>query len=1133
MSNPQVISQTKIREQLLDLVTLDLLGPKQGEEEEVTEKRIEARYILGKLAPQNVQVEEEEEEEKDEETEVDSLDMGSDDDAPVETKAPPKTMLPSSMGLSFAIDKSEKSFFVQSNWGFYNRVKNTEGRNIWKRKPIQNEAKEIFLKEGLIERILVYSNEEIEGGIYYKGIIRQNPEKEWLVSLFLVNEFKATSKKSENILFQPEMEVFGRENKEIFIKRVFKKSTRFAEGLLAEEEKLNEMAYHDHLEFAVGHNVSTHTNKKEIHSHRAVSIKTKFVPVFELPYFQQAEPSTYSELSGIILDMKVLSEINKANLIQSLQCLPDAYQSWIKEELQVLKNKNLQEYTETSEKVVANFNLLLSRLKEGIQVLESVPKALDAFRFANSAMYQQRIHTIYSEEKRKGNPSSLESADIEKNRSWRIFQLAFLLITLPSLSNLMHKDRIDPMESVADLIWFPTGGGKTEAYLGVTAFCLAIRRLDGVVEDRESEYGVGVIMRYTLRLLTLQQFQRSTALICACEEIRKEDPVKWGNTPFRIGLWVGQKTTPNKTEGSKQALASMTDNYFSTSNFSSGNPLQLTNCPWCGNEISRKNLEVQTYPKLARTITYCGDPSGNCSFSKRRANLEGIPIVVVDEEIYRLLPALIIATVDKFAQMPWEPQIQMLFGRVDRHCERHGFASSETEEATSHTASGGFKSVKVKEHKNLRPPDLIIQDELHLISGPLGSLVGLYETAIDELCSWEVNGKKVRSKIIASTATIRMASEQIARLYTRKTFIFPVPGLRIENNFFLRQVEPTDEKPGRLYLGINAIGERVKVLMIRVYLAFLAAAQTLQDQYGSAGDPYMTLVGYFNSIRELGGMRRLIEDDVSSRLYRMDNRGLSQRKRPRIEELTSRKSALEIPKILEILESPHPLNDTEANKRYIDVLLATNMISVGVDVKRFGLMVVAGQPKTTSEYIQATSRVGRSFPGIVCTVYNWTRPRDISHYERFEYYHDTFYRQVEVNSVTPFSPRALDRALNGVLVGLIRLLDKPFNPNASAELFQPDLEILQKAISIIKERAKLINKDVLSDLERLIEDRIETWTSRIEEAAKFGNTLQFKKSKGDNVELLVDLNHPERDNYLFCLNSLRDVESSVSFYLQD
>ncbi|MBL0266366.1 MAG: hypothetical protein IPQ05_21505, partial [Leptospiraceae bacterium] len=126
---------------------------------------------------------------------------------------------------------------------------------------------------------------------------------------------------------------------------------------------------------------------------------------------------------------------------------------------------------------------------------------------------------------------------------------------------------------------------------------------------------------------------------------------------------------------------------------------------------------------------------------------------------------------------------------------------------------------------------------------------------------------------------------------------------------------------------------------------------------------------------------------------------------------------------------------------------------------------------------------------------------------------------MEVNSVTPFSPRALDRALNGVLVGLIRLLDKPFNPNASAELFQPDLEILQKAISIIKERAKLINKDVLSDLERLIEDRIETWTSRIEEAAKFGNTLQFKKSKGDNVELLVDLNHPERDNYLFCLNS--------------
>ena len=226
--------------------------------------------------------------------------------------------------------------------------------------------------------------------------------------------------------------------------------------------------------------------------------------------------------------------------------------------------------------------------------------------------------------------------------------------------------------------------------------------------------------------------------------------------------------------------------------------------------------------------------------------------------------------------------------------------------------------------------------------------------------------------------------------------------------------------PGRLYLGVCAPGTRLKAVLIRVYAAFMSAAQVLYEEYGTAADPWMTLVGYFNAMRELGGMRRVVEDAIRTRLEHMDQRGLARRYiHPfSVEELTSRKDATDIPAILDRLELVFDPQVTAERKRKreteapksgvakwpLDVVLATNMISVGVDVNRLGLMVVAGQPKATAEYIQATSRVGRVFPGIVCTVYNWARPRDLSHYERFEHYHATFYRQVEALSVTPFSP---------------------------------------------------------------------------------------------------------------------------------
>ena len=399
-------------------------------------------------------------------------------------------------------------------------------------------------------------------------------------------------------------------------------------------------------------------------------------------------------------------------------------------------------------------------------------------------------------------------------------------------------------------------------------------------------------------------------------------------------------------------------------------------------------------------------------------------------------------------------------------------------------------------HGPLRPPDLIIQDELHLISGPLGSLVGLYETAVDELSSWEVGGKRIRPKVIASTATVRRAAEQVQKLFCRSLEIFPPHGTDIADNFFSLQREPGEEHPGRLYLGVCAPGRRLPEASLRVYVALLAAGQKLYEQYDSAADPWMTLVGYFNSIRELGGMRRVVDDDVRTRLRDTDKRGLARRMILGLDELTSRRTGTEIPGILDRLDVIFNQAD-ELQRRTqrrnqqrsdsptpFDVVLATNMISVGVDVDRLGLMVVAGQPKTTAEYIQATSRVGRKHPGLVVTLYNWARPRDLSHYATFEHYHSTFYQHVEALSVTPFAARALDRGLSAVLVSLVRLAAAELNANPKAAAVTRDQPALADAIERIVRRAGLVETDNsrADEVRDMLAERRDLWLKSIAQA---------------------------------------------------
>ena len=976
----------------------------------------------------------------------------------------------------------------------------------------------------------------------------------WVVTIFLVNGQSPAeeTKEEESWLFQPALRIAAPNGAAVFRRRPMPLEFEELDPLDAEERKILSMQYRDHVEYAVGHGVGVHAEVDPSDPHRARSVSTRIIPWYDVPLTESPTAEEIPGLADLVRDMKQLADMETEDLVETLSLIPREYERWIEKEELRANAGELGDHTEAATVAIAHCRRALDRLREGIRVIGEDPRSADAFRFANKAMWLQRVRSEFALRRRRGEEVDVETVDRPETRSWYPFQLAYILMTVPGLADPTHSERVEPTSAVVDLLWFPTGGGKTEAYLGVAAFAMAIRRLQGAIGDFDGSAGVAAIMRYTLRLLTIQQFQRASTLVCAMEVIRREaqaaGSTTWGVEPFRIGLWVGARATPNTTRDAEEAIRNAHRDTWSAGG--GGTPHQLPNCPWCGSAIE-PGRDLMVDRTLERTLTYCSDPLGRCEFSRRQARGEGLPVVVVDEEIYRLLPALLIGTVDKFAQMPWKGEVATLFGRVTGRCLRHGFLNPESEETGRHPKKGDYPRVEAVEAGPLRPPDLIIQDELHLISGPLGTMVGLYETAVDELCTWQQEGTAVRPKVIASTATIRRAKDQVHGLFLRSVEVFPPGGISVNDNFFSRRRPVTSQHPGRRYFGVCAPGKSRPAVLIRVYVAILAAAQELyqSERIGIDADPWMTLVGYFNSLRELGGMRRLVEDDVSTRTLRVNREedlprpGLSGRQLRIVEELTSRRASAEIPRILDWLEEKFdPAADEEraaardrkerGKRRPIDVLLATNMVSVGVDVRRLGLMVVAGQPKNTAEYIQATSRVGRASPGLVCTVLNWARPRDLSHYERFEHFHATFYQFVEALSVTPFAPRALDRGLTGLLVSLLRLEEGGLTPNEGAGLLERTAPYADSVVQQLSRRAWNTSGDAA--LKQLVLDalkeRLDQWAH---EAEMPGRTLGYRPARDGSTAGLLQAPGVGPWEPFTVLNSLRDVEPSVTLVKVD
>ncbi|MET8154854.1 DISARM system helicase DrmA [Sphaerisporangium sp. NPDC005289] len=1244
---PQVFAPAtsfEVRDAFQKLVHLDLLGPWEGDTEQLPARSPgpRERYLVGMLGPKPSARSIEEAADEVPDTEIGAEGSGEDGELP--DKLTPQNLgriWASSKGMMFAVPGDVDVLTVTASWGRYakSEVQVDDGKGgtrpaqAWSREPVSY-VKQIRLDGEPSERVPLTMERPDERGVLLAVGVRSQKDGRRVVELTLINQQAAPVRAPDTAwLFQTELKVAAPNAAGEAAPCVFLPIDDPLDGDAGLAEDLEDrhlrLLYRDERRYASGRNVAVHAVVPD-GQRCAAELYTTWLPVYDVPA-TVAPVGEGTPLAGVELSMDALADASPDELAAGLMPLATSYTAWL--DVQEQRIPTLPEpLREAATLAVYKARQAARRVETGIALLSGRPlpspagpadpgefvftperhqQALAAFRFANLAMAAQRRRTAMAKRREEhGLTYEQGMAQVEeegaKAASWRPFQLAFVLLNMPSLTDPGHPERAADHTATVDLLFFPTGGGKTEAYLGLTAYTFAIRRLQRVVgvgaEARDGMSGVTVLMRYTLRLLTAQQFQRAAALVCAAEVLRREDPATWGEEPFRIGLWVGNAVSPNWFDGADKQIQEAREAPDSRRR---ANVLQTLTCPWCGEKlVAGRNIEVDV--ERRRVLLYCGrgrEGDGDfCPFSKLgedriltarlddpgeiAGRREGLPILTVDEEIYRLAPSLVIATVDKLAQLPWRGFAGHLFGRVSKRCPRHGYRHTDLDDAIGcgdkHHAKGKLPKTASVPVVRLRPPDLIIQDELHLISGALGTTVGLFEAAVDELCTWRAGGRDIGPKIVASTATTKRAERQVLGVFARGLAVFPPQVIDVSDTFFSRQVPVTPATPGRRYLGVCAHGVRLKSAEIRLAEILFLAGQTMFDRHGEAADPYMTVVGYFNATRELAGMRRYLDDDVTTRVRTHGRRkGLSDRLLARtdllnIVELTSRISSADISDVLNRLEigfdpeldttrrrieirdelidvlkeekekrrQAHPLadryrdrrsdrrSDRTADRQPVDVVLATSMLQVGVDVSRFGLMVMTGQPKNTAEYIQASSRVGRTAerPGLVITLYNWSRPRDLAHFEDFEHYHATFYRQVEALSVTPYTRRALDRGTTATIVAAIRHAEESYSGNRDAEDVPLDGEPVRHVVTRMLRRAEAVGGPRSREyLDARIKAVTDMWQQRTQGPARLG--YERKATKQETIAPLIDRAGNAPWGLMTVGNSMRETENDINLLL--
>ena len=857
------------------------------------------------------------------------------------------------------------------------------------------------------------------------------------------------------------------------------------------EDKMFDYLYREKLAYGIGHNVACTWESCENDDKKPTWVASTFMPQYNV----KSQSTEIETISSETLLIKSLSSFNNNpnEIINNLTILCNAYETWIKSQ------SDLGQGNDFSSQNVQKCKNINERIKVGIELLRTNKNALRAFQLANTAIYVQMFNNEkYFNSKKDGYeaweqneflPMSYNeyerAAYPNKNRlpSWRPFQLAFILQCLPSFI----EDK-SPDKDLVDLLYFPTGGGKTEAYLAVSAFLIFWRRL-----QYHKEYGgVNIIIRYTLRLLSAQQFERASKLILACEFIRQNQQ-DLGDKKITIGFWVGDSTIPNDIIKAQKQLN--TTNERLNKGLSAINPFQVSNCQWCNTKmIGRLSANQPQYighriNSKKELFSFCPNPK--CHFSQEK---NGLPIVLVDEDIYKNPPTMLFATVDKFAQLAWKEEATALFN-----------------------------------HGQDRKPELIIQDELHLLSGPLGSLVGLFENVLLSLCTNE----KQKPKIIASTATIKNVDKQIEGLYGLKAQIFPQSITSADDTFFSK----IQESSKRRYVGVLPTGKTFTMANLRLNSALLFARLDIwrNSEDKTDADKFWTILSYFKSLKHIGRFANKITAELTPEIKQLQVRylmnqapyNLNYTKLPyRNLELTSRIPNEQIKKNLDKLSIPF---DGDLGKHHaFDLVLATNMISVGLDVGRLNVMLMNGMPPNTAEYIQASSRVARQDQGVVFTLFDPNNTRDLSYFEDFVPFHKTFYKQVEPLSVTPFAENALDKMLFTLMITFFRH-KLGFYKNKDADKLRT-----AKAEFVLKINNLLFNHPFMDDedknvLSQKIYSLVQDWEFKIDATLNgclyyYGGRSETDKKKN----LLIPIQDKQSDHDIrVAMQSMRAVEPSV------
>jgi len=1202
-----------IRDEIVDAVHKEIVGPDPSPKykDEKTGEEIllasvhgspKSRYGAGMLYPQQtINNEEVDSENKDDHNDDLVLEEGYEgegikgkrtnvgfgDEQDEEPVGMANQYLPSAMGFTVRFrvqDNDEIKLLIRS--AYYVKAKdkkqqkqldkeglivtNTFESDYWTRRPINPEPILLNLNSLIPQNKKSYDkviNQSANGSDWLKLRVfdrttSSDREENLLTYTFvLINSLHSVTDDSTNpnkILYQNEL-TLTTENASLIVpykEKELKNDTN-------EEKELN-LLYRKKRVYSIGHGTSVDWKVEENNSSNyeiVKQVKTSVIPVYDL---SQVAPTAHVNLS--MLELSDIGDWEKAK--ESLKILKERYKSWIEQKDTLSNSAEFENYRVAAKSNIEKCKISLSRIDKGIELLLKTDVNSDlvkCFRWMNRAMIWQqqrskaKIRKWQKTGKGKNVTLTLDYLDDESktttfdslvkfhkgkyNGKWRPFQLAFVLMNIESIINPKSKER-----EIVDLIWFPTGGGKTEAYLGLTAFNIFYRRIKGKKTSNWDYYGgTTVLMRYTLRLLTTQQYERAASLICACDLIRIENKElqekefkhgELGEEPISIGLWVGGSSTPNKVSDARAQLNKLIKDPKEEYNF------VVMKCPCCATQIGKVDgitsfdSESIRIRGLHKKDGKTGEVYFQCGNSYCEYSDIPLPLQVVDDSIYENPPTLLLGTVDKFAMIPWKKEAGNLFG---------------------------FRKNDKSDTYRICPPELIIQDELHLIAGPLGTMVGLYETMVQTLCN-DYNKTKPPfisldastfspPKVIASSATISRAYEQVKNLYAiegkDKVSIFPAQGLEFGDTWFSEEKSSNelDEAgiqlyPGRRYVGILASGyPSAQTAIVRTYAMVLQKIKELSPlNNAQTMDYYWTLLGYFNSIRELGGASSLVHGDIIERLRQIQSRDLitknERRYVNRIAELTSRVSSAEIPVILKKLETEFTSGKTQA----LDICLATNMVATGVDISRLGLMFIHGQPKTTAEYIQASSRVGREVPtgpGIIFTMYSPSKPRDKSHYEQFQGYHSRIYSNVEPTSVTPFSINARQRGLHAVLIGLIRHFSAGTlvnTPHISDE-FHELTPIIEK---LIKERCVTIDKEEVTNTMKLLKKRINSWVN--EGAQDYGDAGNYKILKHDDFYPLMYASSSEvkegvklRPTPFSTSTSMRgvDTESVLSIYINN